>query len=52
MYIFIQYTSLIFYHDNEQKKIAEDSFKEQEKIFSQSLVTEILEASTFYDAEE
>lgn len=49
---FFQYTSLIFYHDDEQKQTAEKSFKEQEKQLGQSLVTEILPASTFYDAEE
>lgn len=51
-YLFpIQYTSLIFYHDEEQKKFAEESFKKQEKLLG-SLITEILPATTFYDAEE
>ncbi|XP_065226587.1 peptide methionine sulfoxide reductase-like [Planococcus citri] len=47
-----QYTSLIFYHDEEQKQIAEKSFKEKENEVGQPLVTEILPASTFYDAED
>ncbi len=49
-----EYTSAIFYHDDEQKKLAEESKKEfaAQEIFSKPIVTPILAASTFYSAEE
>jgi peptide methionine sulfoxide reductase msrA/msrB len=48
------YRSAIFYHDEEQKKIAEQSKAEfdAKKIFAKPAVTEIVPASTFYPAEE
>ena len=44
----------IFYHNEEQRKLAESSKQhiEQVKTFSQSVVTEITVADTFYPAEE
>jgi peptide methionine sulfoxide reductase msrA/msrB len=49
-----QYRSAIFYHDDEQKKLAEKSKEELAKThsFSKPIATEILKASTFYPAEE
>jgi len=49
-----QYTSAIFYHDEEQRKIAEAS---KQKLaasgkFDQPIVTEILPFTTFYPAED
>lgn len=48
-----QYRSVIFYHDDEQKQLAEKSKEALEKSrrFDEPLVTEILPASTFYAAE-
>ncbi len=49
-----QYRSAIFYHSEDQKRLAEQSKKalEESKRFSQPIVTEIVSASTFYPAEE
>ena len=49
-----QYTSAIFYHDEEQKQIAESSKAEIEASgrFDKPIVTPILAAGTFYDAED
>jgi peptide-methionine (S)-S-oxide reductase len=49
-----QYRSAIFYHNETQKRLAEDSKKmlEKTKKFSGALVTEIVPASEFYPAEE
>jgi peptide-methionine (S)-S-oxide reductase len=48
-----QYRSVIFYHDDEQKKLAEFYKKEldKEKIFSHKIVTEISPFKEFYPAE-
>lgn len=48
-----QYRSGIFYHDEEQKEIAEEVIEmlEQEKTFENPIVTEVTEASPFYIAE-
>ena len=48
------YRSAIFYHNNEQKKLAEESKKELEKSgkFHNKIVTEIAAARPFYKAEE
>ena len=50
----IQYRSAIFYHDKEQKEIAERSKQalEESGKYDQSIVTEIVPAPTFYKAEE
>lgn len=47
-----QYRSVIFYHSEEQKKISENVVNELGKYYEDSIVTEITEASTFYEAEE
>lgn len=49
-----QYRSVIFYHNDEQKRMAQESKDslEQSKRFDKPIVTEILPASHFYSAEE
>jgi peptide-methionine (S)-S-oxide reductase len=49
-----QYRSVIFYHDDEQKQLAEFYKKEldKEKIFSHKIVTEISPFKEFYPAED
>jgi peptide-methionine (S)-S-oxide reductase len=49
-----QYRSAIFYHNEEQKRLAEESKKKVEatKPFKEPVVTQIVPASTFYAAEE
>lgn len=49
-----QYRSAIFYHNDEQKRIAEASkaAAEEAKLYSGNIVTEITKASTFYPAED
>jgi len=49
-----QYRSAIFYHDETQKRLADDSKKavEQSKAFRGDIVTQIAQASEFYPAEE
>jgi peptide-methionine (S)-S-oxide reductase len=49
-----QYRSAIYYHDEEQKRLAEDSKKaiEQSGRFKRPIVTEITAAAEFYPAEE
>jgi len=49
-----QYRSAIFFHDEEQKKIAQKSKEELEKSgkFQKHIVTEIIPAPVFYKAEE
>jgi len=49
-----QYRSAIFYHDDEQRNVAEDVVKEMngKDFFDNKIVTEITEASEFYNAEE
>ncbi|MGD9109147.1 MAG: peptide-methionine (S)-S-oxide reductase MsrA [Gammaproteobacteria bacterium] len=49
-----QYRSIIFYHDNEQKQLAEQSKQALTKSgkFSKPIVTEIKPFTTFYPAEE
>jgi peptide methionine sulfoxide reductase msrA/msrB len=48
------YRSVIFYHDEEQKRLAEKSREELGKSgrFDKPIVTEILKFTKFYDAEE
>ena len=50
----IQYRSAIFYHNDEQKEIAEKSKENLEKSgqYENPVVTEIVPAPTFYKAEE
>ena len=49
-----QYRTIIFYHDNEQKRLAEGSKKElaQSGRFDKPIVTPIVKFSTFYEAED
>ena len=49
-----QYRSAIFYHDGEQKRLAEESKQavERSKPFKGPIVTQIVPASAFYAAEE
>ncbi len=49
-----QYRTAIFYHNEEQKKLAEESKKvlASSGKFDKPIVTEIVEATTFYPAEE
>jgi len=49
-----QYRSAIFYHNEEQRRLAEASKQklEQTRKFDRPIVTEIAAASTFYPAEE
>ena len=48
------YRSAIFYHDENQKQAAEDSKRRLEKSarYEKPIVTDILEATTFYKAED
>lgn len=47
-----QYRAGIFYHDEEQKKIAEASQKEIAKKLGETLHTEVTKFDVFYDAED
>lgn len=49
-----QYRTAIFYHTDEQRRLALDSKKQLERLgkFKQPIVTEIVPASTFYPAED
>lgn len=47
-----QYRSAIFYHDQAQKTLAEASKKRVQSRFKQPIVTEIVQVSEFYPAED
>ncbi|MBD3426430.1 MAG: peptide-methionine (S)-S-oxide reductase MsrA [Candidatus Omnitrophica bacterium] len=49
-----QYKTAVFYHDEEQKRLAEESRDELEASgkFQEPVATKIIEASEFYEAEE
>lgn len=49
-----QYRSAIFYHDEAQKRLAEETRNalERTKAFKEPIVTQIVPASTFYPAED
>ncbi len=47
-----QYRSVIFYHDAEQQKIAQEVKKAMASIWDDPIVTEISAAPTFYPAED
>ncbi|HZA96287.1 MAG TPA: peptide-methionine (S)-S-oxide reductase MsrA [Burkholderiaceae bacterium] len=47
-----QYRSAIFYHDEEQRRLAHSSKEALDGRFGKPIVTEIESASTFYPAEE
>ena len=48
-----QYRSGVFYHDDEQKRVAEQVIAKLDdaKVFPRKIVTEVTKASTFYPAE-
>ncbi|MEM0938200.1 MAG: peptide-methionine (S)-S-oxide reductase MsrA [Bacteroidota bacterium] len=47
-----QYRSEIFYHNEEQQKLANSKIKEQQPNFEKRIVTEISKLDVFYKAEE
>jgi len=47
-----QYRSVIFYFNEEQRKIAEKAKKDYEKVLGLKIVTEIVKAGKFYTAED
>jgi peptide-methionine (S)-S-oxide reductase len=47
-----QYMSAIFYHDDEQKALAETTKKKRQEVTRAPIATVIQKAETFYDAEE
>jgi len=47
-----QYMSIIFYHDETQQRLAEDSLRKQEEKLGKKLYVEILPDNTFYPAED
>jgi peptide-methionine (S)-S-oxide reductase len=47
-----QYRSAIFYHDENQKRLAEASKEAVSKRFDKPIVTEIVPAAEFYPAED
>ena len=47
-----QYRSVIFYHNDHQKKDAEEAIKELKPYYSDPIVTEVSAAQTFHEAEE
>jgi peptide-methionine (S)-S-oxide reductase len=47
-----QYRSVIYYHDTEQKEIAEVVLKEVAKYYENPIVTEITALDKFYEAEK
>jgi len=47
-----QYRSVIFYHDEAQKEIAEDAVKEISSYYDSPIVTEIKHLDVFYKAEK
>lgn len=47
-----QYRSAVFYHDDTQRKLAEEAKQQAHKDFDQPIVTEITPATVFYQAED
>jgi peptide-methionine (S)-S-oxide reductase len=47
-----QYRSVIFYHDDRQREMAQQTFKNLANYFNKPIVTEISPAVIFYEAEE
>jgi peptide-methionine (S)-S-oxide reductase len=49
-----QYRSVVFYHNDDQRKLAEEYKKKltEEKVFDDPIVTEITPAAVFYKAED
>jgi len=50
----LQYRTTIFYHNEDQKRLAEESKEQLDKSgrYDEQIVTEIIEATSFYKAEE
>jgi len=46
------YRSVIFYHDEEQKEIAENVISELNQYYDEPIVTEVSKFSTFFEAEK
>ncbi len=46
-----QYQTAIFYHDDEEKRIAEDSVRRIQRLFDKPVRTQVLPAAVFYPAE-
>lgn len=44
--------SAVFYHNEEQKRLAEETLKQAQQKAARPIQTQILKASTFYEAEE
>lgn len=47
-----QYRSVVFYYNDDQKKIAEESMAEVQKLWKDPIVTELLPFGEFYEAED
>ncbi|MBS7230573.1 peptide-methionine (S)-S-oxide reductase MsrA [Flavobacterium psychroterrae] len=47
-----QYRSIVLYHDDEQKEIAQQVFEEVASLYEDSIVTELKSFEVFYNAEE
>jgi len=47
-----RYRSVVLYHDEKQKAIAEEVFKEVKPFYEDSIVTELIPFKVFYEAEE
>lgn len=47
-----QYRSVVFYHDDEQKEIAEEVIKQLNPYYENAIVTELSPLDTFYKAEK
>lgn len=47
-----QYRSIVFYHDETQRQLAEDSKQSVADLFDQPIATDVLPAATFYPAED
>lgn len=47
-----QYRSIVLYHDEEQKVIAEQVFEEVKPFYEDPIVTQLVEFEVFYEAEE
>lgn len=47
-----QYRSAVFYHSEAQKKAAEKEMKKAQKDWKYKIVTQLVPAATFYDAED
>ncbi len=47
-----QYRSAIFYHSQDQEPVIKASQKKAQKMFTRDIVTEVVPAATFYEAED